>query len=107
MAPAQPWRIEGDHLLLHVRAAPRSGKDGFDSIAQRDDGRAELKVKLRAAPVDGEANAALTRLIAKLLDIPVRDVLLIAGETARAKTLQLPRVAEARLAALAAELPKR
>jgi uncharacterized protein (TIGR00251 family) len=102
-----PWRIDGDRLLLHVRAAPRAGKDALDRISLRDDGRAELRVKLRAAPADGEANAALIRLMAKLLDIPTRDVALIAGETARAKALRLPLAAEARLEALAAALPIR
>ena len=51
------------------------------------DGRPVLKVRVRAAASDGEANAALARLIAKALDVPPRDVILAAGATGRIKRL--------------------
>ena len=46
-----------------------------------------LKVRVRAAPADGEANAALVRLIAKAMGVPPRDVVLVAGATGRLKRL--------------------
>ncbi len=57
---------------------------------------------MRAAPTDGEANAALTSLLAKALDVPRRAVTLAAGETARIKRF----VVEGDSAALAARLER-
>ena len=48
-----------------------------------------LKARVRAAPSEGEANAALIRLIAKALGVPPRDVMLAAGATARIKRLAI------------------
>ena len=46
-----------------------------------------LKVKIKALPVDGEANEALIAFIAETLDLPKRSVHLIQGETSRQKTI--------------------
>jgi uncharacterized protein YggU (UPF0235/DUF167 family) len=40
-------------------------------------------------PADGEANEALIRLIAKAVGVPLRDVTLVAGATARLKRLAI------------------
>ena len=45
------------------------------------------RFRVRAAASDGEANAALARLIAKAMDVPPRDVILAAGATGRIKRL--------------------
>jgi uncharacterized protein (TIGR00251 family) len=48
-----------------------------------------LKVTLAAPPVDGEANAALCDLIAKLLGVPKRSVLIQRGAQSKHKTVQV------------------
>ena len=53
------------------------------------DGKAVLKARVRAVPSEGEANTALLRLIAKAAGVPPRDVVLIAGATARIKRLKI------------------
>ena len=68
-----------------VRLTPKGGRDAIDGIETLADGRAVLKVRVRAAPSEGEANAALVRLLAKALGVPPRDVTLVAGATARIK----------------------
>ena len=50
---------------------------------------AVLTARVRALPADGEANAALIRLIAKAVGVPSRDVTLVAGATARLKRLAI------------------
>ena len=72
-------------VALAVRLTPKGGRDAIDGIAQLADGRCVLKVRVRAAPSEGEANAALVRLIAKAAGVPQRDVVLTAGATARIK----------------------
>ena len=87
MAASPPWTCERDGLTLHVRLTPKGGRDAIDRVEQLADGRSVLKVRVRAAPSEGEANDALIRLIAKALGVPPRDVTLVAGATARLKRL--------------------
>ena len=48
-----------------------------------------LKVRVRAAASEGEANAALIKVVAKALDVAPREVSLVAGATARLKRLKI------------------
>jgi uncharacterized protein (TIGR00251 family) len=89
-----------DGVRLAVRLTPRGGRDAIDGVAVLDNGRSVLKVRVRAAASDGEANAALGRLLAKALGIPPRDVVLVAGMTARLKTLHIAGDGPALVAAL-------
>ena len=84
-----PWRVEADGLLILIRLTPRGGRDAIDGIAQLADGRSVLKVRVRAAASEGEANAALVKLIARMLGVGVRDVSLVAGANARLKRVKI------------------
>ena len=44
---------------------------------------------MRAAPIEGQANAALIVFIAKALKVPKSRVSLVAGDTARLKCLEI------------------
>ncbi len=101
-APASPWRIAGDGVVLAVRLTPKGGRDSIERVERLADGSSVLKVRVRAAASAGEANAALVKLIAKALDVPPRDVALIAGATARIKRIKIA----GRGATLAAALAK-
>jgi uncharacterized protein len=74
---------------LAVRLTPRGGRDAIDGWASGPDGRPFLKVRVAAPPVDGAANEALVRLIAKALGLPARAVRIAAGEHARLKQLEI------------------
>jgi uncharacterized protein (TIGR00251 family) len=86
---ARPWNIDGEGVVLTVRLTPKGGRDGIDGVEQLADGRPVLKARVRAAPSEGEANAALVKLVAKLLDVPVRNITIIAGATARIKRVRI------------------
>jgi len=98
--PAVPWRSEPDGIVLTVRLTPRGGRDSVDGIEQLADGRSVLKARVRAAASEGEANAALMRLVARTLGVPPRDVSLIAGATARIKRIKVMGAGTALAAAL-------
>ena len=83
MAGEPPWQLTAGGVALVVRLTPKGGRDAIDGIEQLADGRSVLKARVRAAPTEGEANAALISLLAKTLDVPRRTVTLAAGETAR------------------------
>ncbi len=67
-------------VTLRVRVTPRGGRD---SLAGWQDG--VLRVRLAAPPVEGRANEALVRFLAKTLGLPARAVRLTGGETSREK----------------------
>ena len=97
MFPAVPWALLPGGLTVSVRLTPKGGRDAIDGIEQLANGRAVLKVRVRAAPTEGEANAALIRLIAKALDIPQRQVTVAGGATSRVKRLNIAKQVESRL----------
>jgi uncharacterized protein (TIGR00251 family) len=76
-------------IALDVRLTPRSARDAIEGIECRADGRAVLKVRVRAAPLEGKANEALRQLVAKALGIAPRQVELAVGSTARLKRLRI------------------
>ena len=83
------WRTMDGGLMLAVRVTPRGGRDRIDGLDVMSDGREVLRLRVRAAPEDGEANAAVMKLVAATLKIPRGDVELAAGATARIKQLRL------------------
>jgi uncharacterized protein YggU (UPF0235/DUF167 family)/uncharacterized protein YggT (Ycf19 family) len=86
----RPWRHRGDGaLLLNVRLTPKSARDELDGVGLQADGKCYLKARVRAVPQDGEANAALVRLVAKTLGLPAASVEVASGATSRLKTLAL------------------
>ena len=75
--------------MLTVRLTPKGGRDAIDGIERMADGRSVLKVRVRAAASEGEANAALIQLMAKTMGVAPRSVELAAGATSRIKRLQI------------------
>lgn len=76
-------------MRLPVRVTPKGGRDGVDGWALDPAGRPYLKVRVSAAPADGEANAALIAFLAKALRRPKSAVRIVSGETARLKIIEI------------------
>jgi uncharacterized protein (TIGR00251 family) len=69
-------------LVLHVQpGAARSEFAGMYGDA--------LKLRLAAPPIEGKANAELIRFLADLFGVPTRNIVLLRGETSRAKTVRV------------------
>jgi uncharacterized protein len=69
---------------IAVRVIPRAGRD---EIAGERDGR--LLIRLTAPPVEGAANAALCRLVARCAGVPARRVSIVRGQTSRDKVVRV------------------
>jgi len=97
---ARPWTVHAGGVVLAVRLTPRGGRDAIDGIEVLADGRCVLKARVRVPASEGEANAALVRLMAHALGVAPRAVTLIAGDTSRIKRLQIAGEAPTLAAAL-------
>jgi uncharacterized protein (TIGR00251 family) len=84
-----PWIAVADGLRLTVRLTPKGGRDAIDGVGRLADGRNVLQARVRAAPSEGGANAALVGLLAKKLGVAARDVHLEAGASARVKRIKV------------------
>lgn len=95
-----PWSTAPAGVIIDVRLTPRGGRDAIEGIERRADGRTVLKARVRAAAQDGEANAALCRLLADAVGAAPRQVTLVAGATARQKRIRIAGDAASHIAAL-------
>ena len=74
---------------LAVRLSPRAARTEIGGFAGD-----ELRVRVTAPPVDGRANEALTRLLARRLGVARGDVRIIAGHGSRQKVVAIDGLAE-------------
>ena len=84
---ADPWRFSTQGISVAVRVTPRSGRDEVDGLETLADGRIVLKVRVRAIADGGEANRAVTEVIAKALGVPRTKVRIRSGMTSRLKQI--------------------
>lgn len=82
-----PFRPSPQGLLVDLRLQPNASRDRIDGLARLDDDAPVLRIRVGAPPEGGRANAALIRLLAKTWKLPRSSFSLVAGETARRKTL--------------------
>ncbi len=72
------------NAVLRVRIVPRAAQDELAGVIGD-----MLKIRLRAPPVEGRANTALTRWLADQLKIPPKQVSIQSGANARVKIICL------------------
>jgi uncharacterized protein YggU (UPF0235/DUF167 family) len=84
--PGQPTPGAGERL--DIRVIPRAKRN---EVGGRRDGR--LVVRVTAAPVDDQANAAVRRLVADFLGVPPSRVAIVGGWRSRDKVLCIDRSA--------------
>ena len=100
----QPYRLGSDGLSLFLRVTPNAGKDAVEGVETRDDGTVVLRIRVKAVPDKGKANAAVVALLAKALGVPKTAITLTSGDTSRFKTLAIAGAPEALAARLKAIL---
>jgi uncharacterized protein (TIGR00251 family) len=83
------WRMTASGAELRVRATPNASKDAVEGLGEEASGRRYLKVRVRAVPEKGKANAAIEALLAKALGLPKSAVSVEKGETRRIKTVRI------------------
>ncbi|HEV7636707.1 MAG TPA: DUF167 domain-containing protein [Bradyrhizobium sp.] len=84
-----PWRYSAQGISVTLRVTPRGGRDDIDGLERLADGRVVVKVRVRAIADGGEANRAVTELLAKALGVPKARVRIQSGTTSRLKQIAI------------------
>src|SRR5271163_1325899 len=82
-----PWRYSTAGISVALRVTPRGGRDEIDGVETLANGRRVVKVRVRAIAGAGEANRAVTELMAKSLGVPKARVRILSGMTSRLKQI--------------------
>ena len=87
--PCKFFTAVPEGVKLFVRLTPKAKREGFDGVYADADGGERAKIAVNAPPVDGKANDALIKYVAKALRIAKSSVTLVSGATDRNKTLMI------------------
>ena len=98
-AHGAPYRFEGGELILRLYIQPGAARTGWGGRH----GGAELKLRVAAPPVEGKANQACLRFLAKAARVPKGAVTLLRGERSRNKVIRIAPLDEKRFQALKAQ----
>ncbi|KQA99198.1 YggU family protein [Vibrio metoecus] len=80
---AAVWR-EGNDLLLRLYIQPKASRDSIVGLHGE-----ELKVAITAPPIDGKANAHLSKFLAKQCKVAKGSVVIEKGELGRHKQVRI------------------
>lgn len=76
---------------LRVRLQPKASRNEvYGWKTDPETGDEVLQVRVTAPPVDGKANKALIKLLAKEFKTPKSRIEIVQGETSRDKVIELP-----------------
>lgn len=76
--------LRGNAVMVDCTVVPGASRTRIVGV---HDGR--LKIQLMPSAVEGKANDALVRLLAKALKVPTAQVEIVGGPTSRKKTVRL------------------
>ena len=82
--------MPSESTRIAVRLVPRASRETVVGMRM-----GVLLVRVTAAPVEGAANAALVRLVAKRLHVASGTVRIVSGLTSKAKVIEVEGLAEA------------
>lgn len=78
-------------MRIRIRLQPRAARNELAGWRDDPEGGEPIRiVRVTAPPVDGKANAALIRLLAKEYGVPKSRIRIVQGETSRDKVVELP-----------------
>lgn len=87
--PGPAFAEEEDGVSLRVRVTTQAAQDAVAGVAADADGQRRLAVRVRAAPQNGEANAAVEAVLAKALGVAKSSVSVVRGQTDRRKVVRI------------------
>lgn len=82
-----PFEASPDGVKVRVKLNPAAARDRMNGVAADENGVAWLTASVTAVPENGRANKALIRMLSKQWRLAKSSIQVIAGGTARRKTL--------------------
>lgn len=85
-----PLSTTKDGVIVTVRVTPRARREGITGTTEIADAQgpaAALAVRVAAPPVDGAANAAIVRVLARACHLPAFAFEIVSGGSGRLKRI--------------------
>ena len=80
------YSIKDEEVILNIKAQPGASKNEFCGLYGDD----AIKIRIRAAAVEGAANKELIKFISKSFKIPKSSVSFVSGESSKIKRVKFP-----------------
>ena len=71
-------------MRIYIKVIPRSSKNDVERISE-----GEYRVRLTAPPVDGKANEALVKLLAKHFSVAKSAIAIVGGKSSQRKMVDV------------------
>lgn len=81
-APYYSW--QGEDLILRCHLQPKASRDEISGLHGDS-----VKIRIAAPPIEGRANTALIKFLAKAFGVAKRDITIISGELGREKRVRI------------------
>ncbi len=81
--------IPRDTDYLRIKVIPKSAKNEVVEILEDDSGEQTIKIRIKAPPVKGKANAELIKFLSKELNVPKDRISIISGKTEQLKLIKI------------------
>lgn len=75
---------QGEDLILRCHLQPKASRNEISGLHGDS-----VKIRIAAPPIEGRANAALVKFLAKTFGVAKRDVSIISGELGREKRVRI------------------
>jgi len=98
---AKPIEIDGDKVTLQIQLQPRSSANQWGRLVDKQ----WIQLRITSPPVDGAANKACLKIIAKRFKTAKSLVTIIKGEKSRYKTITVEAYDPEQLEAFLQEYP--
>ncbi len=80
------YTIKDQKVILQLKAQPGASRSEFAGIY----GENAVKIRIKAAAVEGAANKELKKFISKNFKVPKSDILFKSGEQSKSKVITFP-----------------
>lgn len=74
---------------LRIKVVPKSSKNEIAEIFTDEEGEQTIKIKIKAVPEKGKANAALIKFLSKETGISKSDITILNGHTSALKLIKI------------------
>ena len=80
------YKIDGDRVSIRIKAQPAASKNEFCEVYGDD----AIKIRIKAAPVEGAANKELVKFLSKSFKVSKSDIIFKTGQNSKIKIIEFP-----------------